>query len=187
MATAPDYSTRLSACMETIIGLLLPYFAAAAVSPLSARTEVIETLISYGARTRAEFLQVAQIIALSMTTLEVLHEAKTMEMSPSLRIRHRGNANSLNRAAIQTQKALDQNLAREMPEPPPPPATPDPIDDMSEAEIIAAVEQTRAAVEAYRNRFAPRASAPHQHGTGQFAAEPNTKPAAAHRQAPTAT
>jgi hypothetical protein len=54
---------RQSACLETIIGLLLPYFADAATDLRGARTDVIETLLSYGARTRAEFLQVAQVIA----------------------------------------------------------------------------------------------------------------------------
>jgi hypothetical protein len=123
-----------------------------------------------------------------MTTLDVLREAKTMEMSQSMRIRHRGNANSLNRAAVQTQKSLDHNLARELPERPRPPAPPDPIDDMSDAEAQAMVEQARAAVEAYRNRFAPDAPhpAPHQHGTDQWTAGLNPKAATTHRQTPTA-
>jgi hypothetical protein len=179
---------KQSACLDTIIGFLLPYFAGAAADPRSARADVVETLISYGTRTRAEFLQAAQIIALSMTTLEVLHEAKTTEMSPSMRIRHRGNANSLNRAAVQTQKALDHSLACEVPERPRPPAAPNPIDDMTDAEAQAMVDQARAAVEAYRNRFAPNVahSAPHQHSTGQRAAGPNTPAPTAHRQTPAA-
>jgi hypothetical protein len=175
LSSSHSVAPRQSACLEIVIGFLLPYFAGAAVDLRSARADVIETLASYGPRTRAEFLQAAQVIALSMTTLEVLHEAKTMEMSPSMRIRHRGNANSLNRAAVQTQKSLDHSLACAIPERPRPPATPDPTDDLSDAEVHAAVEQARAAVEAYRNRFAPDADpTPHQRSTGPRAADPNT-------------
>jgi hypothetical protein len=149
---------KQSACLDTVIGFLLPYFAAAAADLRSARADVVETLVSYGTRTRAEFLQAAQIIALSMTTLEVLHEARTMEMSQSMRIRHRGNANSLNRAAVRTQKALDHNLTREVAEPPRPPAEPEPLDDTTDAQAQAFIDQARAAVEAYRNHFTPDAT-----------------------------
>jgi hypothetical protein len=174
--------------LETIIGFLLPYFADTAADLRSARTDVIETLISYGSRTRAEFLQAAQIVALSVSTLEVLYEAETTEMSPAMRIRHRGNANSLNRAAERTQKALDQSLAREVPERPRAPAEPNPIDDMTDAEAQAIDEQARAVVEAYRNRFAPDVghSAPDQHSTGHGTARPTTPGSTTHRQAPAA-
>jgi hypothetical protein len=59
-------------------------------------------------------LQAAHIIALGMTTLDVLAEAKTAEMSPSMRLRHRSCANSLNRATLQTEKALDLRLGDEV-------------------------------------------------------------------------
>jgi hypothetical protein len=186
LSSSPSTAAKQGACLGTIISFLLPYVADAAADLRDARTEVIETLISYRARTRTEFLQAAQIIALSMTTLEVLYEAKTTEMSPAMRIRHRGNANSLNRAAVQTQKALDQSLAREIPERPSPPAAPEPIDDTTDADCQAMVQQARSVVEAYRNRFATNGAqpAPHQHGTGQSTARPDTPGSAIpHRQA----
>jgi hypothetical protein len=92
----------------------LPYFTIATADISHARIEIIDTLGSYAIRTRAEMLQAAQIIALGMTTLEVLAEARTAEMSPSMRIRCRGCANGLNRSTLQTEKALDLRLADEV-------------------------------------------------------------------------
>jgi hypothetical protein len=40
-------------------------------------------------------LQAAQMIALGMTMLDLLSEARTAEMSQSMRIRYRGCANGL--------------------------------------------------------------------------------------------
>jgi hypothetical protein len=107
---------RPGAFLETIIGFLLPYFVATAADIESARTEIIDTLASYAVRTPAEVLMAAQIIALGMTTLDTLREASTEDLSLSMRIRHRGNARNLNRAALQTEKALNESLARDLPE-----------------------------------------------------------------------
>ncbi len=104
---------RSSAYLETIIAFLLPYFSAAAADLKDARSEIIDTLASYATRTRAEMLQAAYIIALGMTTLDVLAEARTAEMSQSMRLRYRGCANGLNRSTINTENALDRRLACE--------------------------------------------------------------------------
>ncbi len=110
---------RSGAYLETIIAFLLPYFAAAAANIHDARSEIIDTLAAYETRTRAEMMQAAHIIALGMTTLDVLAEAKTAEMSQSMRLRYRSCANGLNRATLQTEKALDQRLGDEIPAPVP--------------------------------------------------------------------
>jgi hypothetical protein len=94
-----------SAFLESIIAFLLPYVITAAKDARDARTEIIETLEAYATRTRAEMLQAAHIIALGMTTLDVLAEAKTADMSPSMRLRYRGCANGLNRSTLRTEKA----------------------------------------------------------------------------------
>src|SRR5271154_7637555 len=104
-----------------------------------ARSEIIDTLASYETRTRAEMLQAAHIIAFGMTTLDVLAEAKTAEMSQSMRLRYRGCANSLNRSTLQTEKALDQRLGDEVLPAAFNPA-PEPINDMHESELKAAIE-----------------------------------------------
>src|SRR5580704_19361945 len=144
--------------LETIIAFLLPYFSAAAMDKREARSEILDTLTSYKTRTRAEMLQAAHIIAFGMTTLDVLAEAKTAVMSQSMRLRYRGCANSLNRSTLQTEKALDQRLGDELP------ATPaemqEPVDDMREAEIMAAIQQYKAKIDSQRPRAHP-ATGPH--------------------------
>src|ERR1700687_1716662 len=133
---------RSSSFLETIIAFLLPYFTDAAMDKHEARSEIIDTLASYETRTRAEMLQAAHIIAFGMTTLDVLAEAKTAEMSQSMRLRYRGCANSLNRSTLQTEKALDQRLRGEISAAPA--EMPEPIDDMREAEIMAVIQQHKA-------------------------------------------
>jgi hypothetical protein len=144
---------RPNAYLETIIAFLLPYFSAAAADIHEARSEIIDTLASYATRTRAEMLQAAHIVALGMTTLDVLAEAKTAEMSVSMRLRHRSCANSLNRSTLQTEKALDLRLADEvLPASNP---TPEPINDLPEAELKTAIEQAQAKIDTHRNRAHP--------------------------------
>src|SRR5271165_2318877 len=149
---------RPNAYLETIIAFLMPYFATAAADTYEARSEIIDTLASYATRTRAEMLLAAHIIAFGMTTLDVLAEAKTAEMSVSMRLRYRGCANSLNRSTLQTEKALDQRLARELPAVPA--EMPEPVDDMREAEIMAAIQQYKAKIDTQRPRAHP-AAGPH--------------------------
>jgi hypothetical protein len=150
--------SRPNSFLETIIAFLLPYFSAASKDKHEARSEIIDTLTSYETRTRAEMLQAAHIIAFGMTTLDVLAEAKTAEMSQSMRLRYRGCANNLNRSTLQTEKALDERLARELP--PDPAEMPEPVDDMRQAEIMAAIQEHKAKVDAQRPRVQP-AAAPH--------------------------
>jgi hypothetical protein len=144
--------------LETIIAFLLPYFSAASRDKHEARSEILDTLASYETRTRAEMLQAAHIIAFGMTTLDVLAEAKTAEMSQSMRLRYRGCANSLNRSTLQTEKALDQRLGDEIPAASAEMA--EPVDDMRQAEIMAVIQQYKAKIDAQRPRVQP-ATAPH--------------------------
>ena len=149
---------RPNSFLETIIAFLLPYFSAASMDKHEARSEIIDTLALYDTRTRAEMLQAAHIIALGMTTLDVLAEAKTAEMSQSMRLRYRSCANSLNRSTLQTEKALDQRLGCELP--PAPAEIPEPIDDMRQAEIMAVIQQHKAKIDSQRPHAHP-ATGPH--------------------------
>src|SRR6201985_492354 len=133
--------------LESIIAFLMPYFIAASRDKNEARSEIIDTLAAYDTRTRAEMMHAAHIIALGMTTLDVLAEAKTAEMSQSMRLRYRSCGNGLNRAMLRTEEALDQRLGDEIPAPNPALAeTEEPIDDMRQAEIMAVIEQYKADV-----------------------------------------
>jgi hypothetical protein len=148
--------------LETIIAFLMPYFIAASRDKNEARSEILDTLAAYETRTRAEMLQAAHIIAFGMTTLDVLAEAKTAEMSQSMRLRYRSCANSLNRSTLQTEKALDQRLGDEIPAAPA--EMPEPTDDLREAEIMAVIQQHKANINSQRPRANP-ATAPHPAAT----------------------
>jgi hypothetical protein len=136
-----------SAFLEAIISFLMPYFIGTAVDISAARTEIIETLAAYATRTRTEMLQAAQIIAFAMSTLDTLAEAKAADLSPSLRIRFRGCANNLNRSASQHQTALDRSLACDLS------PTPEPADDVADAQLHDSIDNARAAIDTCRNRL----------------------------------
>lgn len=152
------------AFLETIIAFLLPYFIAPGSDVHDIRHEIIETLASYGTRTRAEMLQAAQIIALGMTTLDVLAEAKTAEMSAPVRLRYHGCANALNRSTLRTEQALDQRLACELPAAE---FSPDLINDLSDAEAQSAVEHALGAIETHNDRLAAGRPATRAHPMAQ--------------------
>jgi hypothetical protein len=75
-----------------------------------------------------------------------------------MRLRYRSCANSLNRSTLQTEKALDQRLGDQLPAAPAEMA--EPVDDMREAEIMAAIQQYKAKIDSQRPRAHP-ATGPH--------------------------
>jgi hypothetical protein len=111
-------SQQPSAFLESLIRFLMPFFIGTAVDIDAARAEILVTLDAYAARTRAELLNAARIIAFSMATLDTLTESKAADLSPSMKIRYRGCANGLNRSTIQNEKTL-KNAS-------PPPCHPNP-------------------------------------------------------------
>jgi hypothetical protein len=139
----------------------MPFFLDVAPSPQDARSEILETLASYGARTRQECLHAAHIIAFGLSALDALAQAKAEDMSPSLRLRHRSCANGLNRACQQNEKALAKPRACQDPA-----ATPD---DLPEPDLQQALLQARARITATRNRLSnTAASAPSGKGSAIF-------------------
>ncbi|MDR3531892.1 MAG: hypothetical protein P4L90_15260 [Rhodopila sp.] len=154
--TPPEASPFL----DRMILFLMPYFLKITPDFDVARAEILETLASYGARTRSEVLNAVQIIAFGFSALDVLAEAKAIEMSPSMKLRYRGCANSLNRSCQQNEKTLAKRLACDLPDAAP---AAEPADDISEAEVQEVLQQTRAKIETYRNRLsgARPATGPH--------------------------
>jgi hypothetical protein len=134
--------------LERLIRFLLPFFLDTTQNVEAARSEILETIASHGARSRAQMLNVAQIIAFGLSALELLSEARAAtEMSPSMRFRFRSCANGLNRACQQNAKSLAKHLACDHPE-----ATA-PINDVPDAIVQEAIERSRAKIESYRNRL----------------------------------
>jgi hypothetical protein len=151
--------------LEHLIDFLMPFFLHFAPSIEEARAEILETLASYGPRTRQEFLHAAQIIAFGLSTLDALSEAKITDMPPAMRLRYRGCANSLNRACQQNEKALAKLLTCE----PADAAAPlsEPVNDISEGEIQQAVRQAKAKIEIIRKRLSNITTQP-QDGSAMF-------------------
>ena len=153
--------------MEIVIRFLMPYFMEVTTDIALARAEILETLAAYGARTRSELLNAAQLIAYGLSALETLSEGKAAEMSPSMRLRFRGCANNLNRSGQQHETTLSKRLACDTPntaaaaqaEPTPaePPKTQSfqaqPINDIADAAAQAAIAHARAQIAAHRNRL----------------------------------
>jgi len=149
-ASAPESEpSAVDTLLNAIITLLMPLFIAQSGDPLGARLAIIETLAAYGAQTRAELLNAAQVIAFSLSALDNLGRAMAPELSVSLCLRLRGGANALNRAARQNARALNAPTPNDDQRTNPArgshgPAQPaDPAEETDEADIQVAMEQAR--------------------------------------------
>jgi hypothetical protein len=161
--------------LQRLVRFLLPYFLGVCPDLDSARAEILETLASYGARNRAELLNASQIIAYGLSGLDVLREAKSTEMSASLRLRYRGCANTLNRSGQKNEQALNRRLAQDVPATAEPAA--EPPNDLLDSVVEEAIQEAQVQIEAYRNQLsAMLRPTPSQ-------ARPNT-PSQAHPNAP---
>jgi hypothetical protein len=160
--TTPPILLQPGPFRSRLVLFLLPYFLAVTSDYDIASAEVLETLASYGARTRSELINAARIIAFSFSALDMLAEVKATEMSPSMSLRFRGCANNLNRACQQNEASLAKKLACDTPESP----TAEPIDDMQEAEFEAALQHAKIQIEAYRNGLPQTAPVPPQRPMG---------------------
>ena len=159
---SPPPAIRPGPFLNRVVIYLLPYFLAVTADEEKAKAEVLETLASYGARTRAELVKAVQIIAFSFSALEVLAEARMggSKMPPALRLRYFGCANALNRHSEHSEKALEKRLKCDRPgtaqataEPAPKPGA-EPVDDLPEADADVTLQQTRNVIAAYRDRLA---------------------------------
>ena len=148
---SPAVSTKLSPFLERLVRFLMPFFLGISVDIDATRIEIVETLQSYGARTRSEMLNAARIIAFGMSALDTLGESTATELSASMRLRFRGCANGLNRSSQQNEKTLASRLACDIPEIEV--SLPDLVDDVPDAEVDELVRQTRAHIESCRNRL----------------------------------
>jgi len=137
---------------ERLLTFLLPYFLPVTKEFEAARDTVLETLASYGARTRSEMIQATRIFAFSFTALDMLAIVQGAEaMPPTMKLRYRGCANALNRSCQQDEKMLAKRLACDAPGATKP--TTQPTNDMPEAEFDAAIQQAEAQIASYHNRL----------------------------------
>ncbi len=126
--------------IRLIVAFLAPMFLGVSDGNIQfARAAAMQTVRAYQARHHADLIAVAQIIAYGLAALGSLSLSMADDLSLSMTLRLRGNANALNRSAEQNRRALRQSR--------PAPISLDneqsPTDDQSEAEILAALARTR--------------------------------------------
>jgi hypothetical protein len=145
--------------LARLVTFLMPYFCALTEDFDLAKAEALETLTSYGARTRSELITAARIIAFSFSALDVLADAKIVEMSDSLRLRYRNCAGSLNRASQQSERILTKSLACDVPG-----ATKaEPVNDVPDAEVEQHLQQAQVKIDTTRSRLTNLAPQPANH------------------------
>ncbi len=118
--TDPDIPLHPSdILMSLIVAFLAPMFLSASAGDLGfARMAAIETVNAYRLRNQADLMAVAQIIAFGLAALGSLSLSMADELSLSMTLRLRGNANALNRSAEQNRRVLRETHANHpMPHP----------------------------------------------------------------------
>jgi hypothetical protein len=123
--------------MNLIVALLAPMFLGVTGGDIDfARMAAVETVNAYRARNRADLIAIAQIIAFGLAALGSLSLSMADDITVSMALRLRGNANACNRSAEQNRRALAKSLGDESvpqhPEMTAEPETPDVIADYTE-------------------------------------------------------
>jgi hypothetical protein len=105
----------LGLLMTLIVSLLTPMFICVAGGDIAlARAAAIETINGYRAETHSDLIAIAQIVAFGLAALGSLSLSLADDVSVSMAMRLRGNANACNRSAEQNRRAL---ASRPHPEP----------------------------------------------------------------------
>ena len=148
----------------SVAGQLAPLFETKDTDPDDARQSAMSALAAYHPESRADFVNIARILAFSMASLAALGMAVADDLTPALKMRYFGRANALNRSADQSERIMMQRRREQRANPPaerpahlrPRPADPEPSPD--DAAIDAAVEEAMAAYRA--SKVSPPAEEP---------------------------
>ena len=98
--------------MKLIVAFIAPMFLGVSGGDIRfARLAATETVNAYRLRNQADLLTVAQIIAFGLAALSSASLSMGDDLSLSMTLRLRGNANALHRAAEQNRRALTQSQA----------------------------------------------------------------------------
>ena len=93
-----------------IISLLTPLLTAGGITDLNlARLAAQETIDAYRAGGQQELLTISQVVAFALTALDNLRLSMPAELSLSMKLKLRGNANALNRAARDATQLLQKS------------------------------------------------------------------------------
>ena len=149
--THPAAAAPENLLLILIVNLLAPMLVAAAMGDITlARAAAIETVNSDRARSQTDLLASAQVVAFGLAALDSLSRSMGDEISITMALRLRGNANACNRASEQNRRALAKAQAEidlpetdlPAPEAAPPLAEPSPF--LSDAAEAMLAEEARA-------------------------------------------
>ncbi len=153
---ADDVSLRAGdVLLHLIVTLLAPMFLAASGGDIHlARMAAFETVTAYRANEQADLIAIAQIIACGLAALGSLSLSMADDLSLSMTLRLRGNANALGRTAEHNRRAVSPIRSGHATTPQPQP-TPDtrsePADANFEAAVVAGVARTQRLAAAARS------------------------------------
>ena len=100
--------------MNVIAALLAPMFLGVTGGDVAlARMAAVETVNAYRAQNLADLIAIAQIIAYGLAALGSLSLSMADDISLSMTLRLRGNANALNRSAEQNRRVIRENRGDE--------------------------------------------------------------------------
>jgi hypothetical protein len=138
-APAADRPVHPANILLNLIAILLaPMFLGASGGDIAfARTAAIETVNAYRTRNQADLIAVAQIIAFGLAALGSLSLSMVDDISLSMTLRLRNNANALSRSAEQNRRAIRESRSEtaDIAQPP--------VDADYEAAVIAAVADSQ--------------------------------------------
>ena len=133
--------------MNLIVNLLAPMFLGASGGDIGfARAAAIDTVNAYRIRNNADLVTIAQIIAFGLAALGSLSLSMADDISLSMTLRLRGNANALNRSAEQNRRALREASGNSTTRPDAPASIPsvELADQAALSASVAAAQQTAA-------------------------------------------
>nr|WP_294531332.1 hypothetical protein [uncultured Rhodopila sp.] len=100
--------TTTAVILDKILTFLAPLFLSAVSGDAAAAREAARALLAaYNPRTDNELRRAALIIAFDFGALDALSRSVADDLTLNQVLRLRGNANALNRASLQNQKALE--------------------------------------------------------------------------------
>jgi hypothetical protein len=137
--------------IEFVLSLIVPLLMTGCIVDIAlARLAALETIAAYKARGQGELVTIAQIVGFALAALDNLRLSTAADLSLTMKLRLRGNANALNRASQRASIALQRpSLGADAPAGPPSivELAPDGADPLvAEAAVLASLDATRAAL-----------------------------------------
>ena len=148
--------------MEFVLSLLVPFLTTGSLTdPALARRAAEETIAAYKAAGQDQLVTIAQLVTFALTALDNLRLSMPPDLSLSMKLKLRGNANTLNRAAQHATATLDRQRRTVAPA------------QRDQTEVLAALEAAKIVVQ---QALAAQPSAPPQPAADHAAAPAATSP-----------